>query len=53
MIVSLCKEGKEMVIKNLPVECLECGKKFKTGTMFPTCPKCKGVDIDLYYDKGE
>ena len=33
----------------ISVECLECGKKFKTASMFPNCPKCKGVDIDLDY----
>lgn len=29
------------------VECQECGKKFKTRAMLPTCPRCKGSDIDL------
>ena len=29
------------------VECLECGRKFKTTSMFPSCPKCKGSDIDI------
>lgn len=31
----------------IQVQCLECGKKFKTANMLPTCPKCKGSDIDL------
>ena len=26
---------------------MECGKKFKTSSMIPTCPKCKGSDIEL------
>jgi hypothetical protein len=29
------------------VECLECGRKFKTTSMFPSCPKCGGSDIDV------
>jgi len=32
------------------VKCLECGKKFKTASMSPTCPKCKGSDIEPDYD---
>jgi len=42
------------------VECMECGKKFKTKSMDPSCPKCGGGDIDLptvkkesYGDEGE
>ena len=38
-----------MASKKFPVECLECGKKFKTASMLPTCPKCHGADIDLDY----
>ena len=26
---------------------MECGKKFKTSSMIPTCPKCKGSDVEL------
>jgi Zn finger protein HypA/HybF involved in hydrogenase expression len=33
--------------KGIKVECLECGRKFSTKSMLPTCPKCKGSDIDL------
>jgi hypothetical protein len=29
------------------VKCQECGKKFKTRSMLPDCPKCGGSDIDL------
>ena len=29
------------------VECLECGKKFSTRSMIPTCPRCGGSDIDV------
>lgn len=29
------------------VECMECGRKFKTSGNDPECPKCGGVDIDL------
>lgn len=28
------------------VECVECGKKFKTASMLPACPKCGGGDIE-------
>jgi len=30
----------------IKVVCLECGKKFQTASMLPTCPKCKGSDIE-------
>jgi len=30
------------------VECMECGKKFKTaGSADTCCPKCGSVDIDV------
>jgi len=32
------------------VKCLECGKKFKTSSYLPECPKCNGSDIDLDYE---
>lgn len=28
------------------VICLECHKKFGTASIYPTCPKCKGSDIE-------
>lgn len=28
------------------VICLECEKKFATASTYPTCPKCKGSDIE-------
>jgi Zn finger protein HypA/HybF involved in hydrogenase expression len=31
------------------VECQECGRKFKTRSTLPSCPKCGGSDIDLDY----
>jgi len=31
----------------IAVECLECGRKFKTASMLPSCPKCGGLDIDI------
>jgi hypothetical protein len=31
------------------VQCMECGKRFKTAKMDPKCPKCGGYDIDLDY----
>jgi len=30
-----------------PVECLECGRKFSTSSMLPSCPRCGGSDIDV------
>jgi Zn finger protein HypA/HybF involved in hydrogenase expression len=29
------------------VECQECGKKFKTGSICPSCPKCGGSDVEV------
>lgn len=29
------------------VVCLECGKRFLTTSMLPSCPKCGGSDIDV------
>jgi Zn finger protein HypA/HybF involved in hydrogenase expression len=29
------------------VVCLECGKKFKTTANLPSCPNCKGSDIEV------
>jgi predicted nucleic acid-binding Zn-ribbon protein len=28
------------------VICLECGKRFTTRSMLPTCPRCGGSDIE-------
>jgi len=33
--------------EKFPVICLECGKKFKTSSYLPECPKCNGSDIEL------
>ena len=35
------------VTESEKLECMECGKKFKGGTMDPKCPKCGSHDIDL------
>jgi hypothetical protein len=32
--------------QKIKVVCNECGKKFQTASMLPTCPKCKGSDIE-------
>jgi hypothetical protein len=29
------------------VQCQECGKRFATSSMDPSCPKCGGADIDI------
>ena len=31
----------------IKVECLECGQRFSTRSMIPTCPSCNGSDVDL------
>ena len=30
----------------IDVVCLECGKKFKSASLTPVCPKCNGSDIE-------
>lgn len=33
---------------SVAVECLECGKKFRTREFFDVeCPKCGGVDVEV------
>jgi Zn finger protein HypA/HybF involved in hydrogenase expression len=29
------------------VICMECGRRFRTASMLPMCPRCKGTDIDV------
>ena len=36
-----------MSTPKLQVECMECGKRFRTASMLPKCPKCGGTDIDI------
>ena len=31
----------------IPVTCNECGRKFSTRSMSPSCPKCGGSDVDV------
>ena len=31
----------------IAVQCLECGRKFRTSSMLPECPKCGGSDVDV------
>lgn len=31
----------------IKVVCLECGKKFSTASMLPTCTSCGGSDIEV------
>ena len=37
----------QMKSEKVEVVCLECGKKFKTASMEPKCPKCGGYDIEV------
>lgn len=39
-----------MANAKIKVQCMECGKKFSTSKMLPTCPKCGGSDIDIATD---
>jgi Zn finger protein HypA/HybF involved in hydrogenase expression len=38
---------KEASLHSLSMKCLECGKKFRSSSPDPKCPKCGGYDIDL------
>src|SRR5262245_53433467 len=29
------------------VKCQECGKRFKTASSIPECPRCHGVDVEV------
>lgn len=43
----------EVKAESMSVECLECGKKFKTRSSLPSCPNCGGSDIDLASSLGK
>ena len=44
----LYKESVEVdEAKKFKAQCQECGKKFSTANMIPSCPKCHGSDIEL------
>ena len=46
---------KKESVKEVPlvkVQCQECEKVFRTRRLVPECPECNGLDIDLYYEKG-
>lgn len=32
--------------EGIKVECLECGKRFTTSSPLPSCPACKGSDVE-------
>jgi Zn finger protein HypA/HybF involved in hydrogenase expression len=34
----------------IAVECMECGRKFKTRSLGPVCPRCGGVDVEVRDD---
>jgi len=38
--------------ESIKVQCQECEKVFRTKKLVPECPECNGLDIDLYYEKG-
>lgn len=33
--------------ERVKIVCLECGEKFATTNLCPSCPKCGGSDIDV------
>ena len=35
---------------HIPVQCNECGRRFRASGFDPKCPKCGGVDIEPDYD---
>ena len=39
-----------MATNRVKVTCLECGKKFATANLCPSCPKCGGSDIEVRED---
>ena len=44
--VSLIEARKRYSTK-LDLECMECGKKFKSSSLDPKCPKCGSYDVDV------
>lgn len=44
---SSLKKTPGVPAKKFKVVCMECGKKFTTKSALPTCPKCKGSDIEV------
>lgn len=46
-LISVPKPSAKPKAAAFSVTCQECGKKFKTRSMLPDCPKCGGSDIDL------
>lgn len=36
-----------MSTTQVKVQCNECGKKFSTASLSPSCPKCGGADVDV------
>ena len=32
--------------RRILVQCMECGKRFRTSNLLPQCPKCNGADIE-------
>lgn len=41
-----------MASNRLTVVCLECGKKFKTASSLPYCPRCNSADVEPAEDYG-
>jgi len=34
-------------LKQIKAVCLECGRKFRTASALPECPRCGGSDVDV------
>lgn len=35
----------------VPVQCNECGKKFKVANLDGRCPKCRGCDFEPTFER--
>ena len=38
--------------ESIKVQCQECEKVFRKKRLVHECKECNGLDIDLYYEKG-
>jgi DNA polymerase II large subunit len=44
------KQPKAKPIR-VPVQCNECGKKFKVANLDGRCPKCRGCDFEPTFER--
>ncbi len=41
------KPKRKAKATKMDLECMECGRKFRSSSMEPKCPKCGSYDIEL------